>query len=152
MHCYFPWRFHVLFLCVCLCLFPPEKNACPIDVYFTIDTSETIALQEPPPGSLVESIKVPWLSANLWLINLDTKRPNLIVSLPLNDSQPCCVMCCVVVVVVGLHKAVCTAFRRWGIQRCCADQLEHRWTALLPRTEGVQSHRTQERFHCCEFK
>lgn len=36
-----------------------EKNECPIDVYFTIDTSETIALQEPPPGSLVESIKVP---------------------------------------------------------------------------------------------
>ncbi|XP_019966049.1 collagen alpha-2(VI) chain isoform X2 [Paralichthys olivaceus] len=33
------------------------KNECPIDVYFTIDTSETIALQEPPPGSLVESIK-----------------------------------------------------------------------------------------------
>uniref|UniRef100_A0A3Q2QHA7 VWFA domain-containing protein n=1 Tax=Fundulus heteroclitus TaxID=8078 RepID=A0A3Q2QHA7_FUNHE len=26
-------------------------------VFFTIDTSETIALQEPPPGSLVESIK-----------------------------------------------------------------------------------------------
>ncbi|XP_044075266.1 collagen alpha-2(VI) chain isoform X2 [Siniperca chuatsi] len=35
-----------------------KKNECPIDVYFTIDTSETIALQEPPPGSLVESIKV----------------------------------------------------------------------------------------------
>uniref|UniRef100_A0A8C4IEB1 Collagen alpha-2(VI) chain n=1 Tax=Dicentrarchus labrax TaxID=13489 RepID=A0A8C4IEB1_DICLA len=34
------------------------KNECPIDVYFTIDTSETIALQEPPPGSLVESIKL----------------------------------------------------------------------------------------------
>uniref|UniRef100_A0A8C6Q569 Collagen alpha-2(VI) chain n=1 Tax=Nothobranchius furzeri TaxID=105023 RepID=A0A8C6Q569_NOTFU len=30
---------------------------CPIKVFFTIDTSETIALQEPPPGSLVESIK-----------------------------------------------------------------------------------------------
>ncbi|KAJ8352343.1 hypothetical protein SKAU_G00238190 [Synaphobranchus kaupii] len=30
---------------------------CPIDLYFVIDTSETIALQEPPPGSLVESIK-----------------------------------------------------------------------------------------------
>ncbi|XP_063352850.1 collagen alpha-2(VI) chain-like [Pelmatolapia mariae] len=30
---------------------------CPIRVYFTIDTSETIALQEPPPGSLVESIR-----------------------------------------------------------------------------------------------
>ncbi|XP_065809861.1 collagen alpha-2(VI) chain isoform X2 [Labrus bergylta] len=34
-----------------------KKNDCPIDVYFTIDTSETIALQESPPGSLVESIK-----------------------------------------------------------------------------------------------
>ncbi|XP_070700716.1 collagen alpha-2(VI) chain isoform X1 [Pempheris klunzingeri] len=34
-----------------------KKNECPIDVYFTIDTSETIAMQEPPPGSLVESIK-----------------------------------------------------------------------------------------------
>ncbi|KAM9709645.1 collagen alpha-2(VI) chain-like isoform 1-T1 [Menidia menidia] len=30
---------------------------CPIRLFFTIDTSETIALQEPPPGSLVESIK-----------------------------------------------------------------------------------------------
>uniref|UniRef100_H3CR50 Collagen alpha-2(VI) chain n=1 Tax=Tetraodon nigroviridis TaxID=99883 RepID=H3CR50_TETNG len=30
---------------------------CNIEVYFTIDTSETIALQESPPGSLVESIK-----------------------------------------------------------------------------------------------
>lgn len=30
---------------------------CPIKLFFTIDTSETIALQEPPPGSLVESIK-----------------------------------------------------------------------------------------------
>uniref|UniRef100_A0A8D3DHJ0 Collagen alpha-2(VI) chain n=1 Tax=Scophthalmus maximus TaxID=52904 RepID=A0A8D3DHJ0_SCOMX len=39
-----------------------QKNECPIDVYFTIDTSETIALQESPPGSLVESIKVPRLS------------------------------------------------------------------------------------------
>ncbi|XP_029380747.1 collagen alpha-2(VI) chain isoform X2 [Echeneis naucrates] len=34
-----------------------KKNECPIDIYFTIDTSETIALQEPPPGSLVDSIK-----------------------------------------------------------------------------------------------
>ncbi|XP_031711126.1 collagen alpha-2(VI) chain isoform X1 [Anarrhichthys ocellatus] len=34
-----------------------KKNECPIDVYFTIDTSETIALQEPPPGALVDSIK-----------------------------------------------------------------------------------------------
>ncbi|XP_059200671.1 collagen alpha-2(VI) chain isoform X2 [Centropristis striata] len=34
-----------------------KKNECPIDLYFTIDTSETIALQEPPLGALVESIK-----------------------------------------------------------------------------------------------
>ncbi|XP_034038759.1 collagen alpha-2(VI) chain isoform X2 [Thalassophryne amazonica] len=34
-----------------------RKNDCPIDVYFTIDTSETVALQEPPPGALVNSIK-----------------------------------------------------------------------------------------------
>lgn len=30
---------------------------CPIRLFFTIDTSETIALQESPPGSLVENIK-----------------------------------------------------------------------------------------------
>ncbi|KAM9461007.1 collagen alpha-2(VI) chain isoform 1-T2 [Clarias gariepinus] len=29
---------------------------CPIELYFVIDTSETIALQEPPPGSLVDSV------------------------------------------------------------------------------------------------
>ncbi|XP_036396563.1 collagen alpha-2(VI) chain-like isoform X2 [Megalops cyprinoides] len=34
-----------------------KKIECPIQLYFVIDTSETIALQEPPPGSLVESIK-----------------------------------------------------------------------------------------------
>ncbi|KAF6714513.1 Collagen alpha-2(VI) chain [Oryzias melastigma] len=35
-----------------------EKNInCPIKLFFTIDTSETIALQQSPPGSLVESIK-----------------------------------------------------------------------------------------------
>lgn len=52
---------------------PPEKNECPIDLYFTIDTSETIALQEPPPGSLVESIKVPRLSA---ILSLKTSKQN----------------------------------------------------------------------------
>ncbi|CAN9497837.1 unnamed protein product [Ophioblennius macclurei] len=36
---------------------PEEIIECPIKLYFTIDTSETIALQESPPGSLVESIK-----------------------------------------------------------------------------------------------
>ncbi|KAJ3594883.1 hypothetical protein NHX12_004188 [Muraenolepis orangiensis] len=35
-----------------------SKHECPLDVYFTIDTSETIALQEPPAGALVESIKL----------------------------------------------------------------------------------------------
>lgn len=30
---------------------------CPIKVFFTIDTSETIALQESPPGVLVDNIK-----------------------------------------------------------------------------------------------
>uniref|UniRef100_A0A673KDK2 Collagen alpha-2(VI) chain n=1 Tax=Sinocyclocheilus rhinocerous TaxID=307959 RepID=A0A673KDK2_9TELE len=34
-----------------------EPTECPIDLYFVIDTSETIALQENPPGSLVKSIK-----------------------------------------------------------------------------------------------
>uniref|UniRef100_A0A672FJN1 Collagen alpha-2(VI) chain n=1 Tax=Salarias fasciatus TaxID=181472 RepID=A0A672FJN1_SALFA len=38
------------------------SQTCPIDLYFTIDTSETIALQEPPPGALVNSIKVPHFS------------------------------------------------------------------------------------------
>ncbi|KAK3561404.1 hypothetical protein QTP86_000599 [Hemibagrus guttatus] len=33
-----------------------QTEECPIDLYFVIDTSETIALQEPPPGSLVESV------------------------------------------------------------------------------------------------
>lgn len=40
-----------------MCSVLPEKIECPIDLYFVIDTSETIALQENPPGSLVESIK-----------------------------------------------------------------------------------------------
>lgn len=37
-------------------LYSPEVEECPIDLYFVIDTSETIALQEPPPGSLVDSV------------------------------------------------------------------------------------------------
>ncbi|XP_047193162.1 collagen alpha-2(VI) chain-like isoform X2 [Scophthalmus maximus] len=45
--------------------FPPEPTPrpqagiidCPIKLFFTIDTSETIALQESPPGILVENIK-----------------------------------------------------------------------------------------------
>ncbi|XP_034042068.1 collagen alpha-2(VI) chain-like [Thalassophryne amazonica] len=42
---------------------PPDPSGCqkvvdcPIKLYFTIDTSETIALQESPPGILVENIK-----------------------------------------------------------------------------------------------
>uniref|UniRef100_A0A669BVA8 Collagen alpha-2(VI) chain n=1 Tax=Oreochromis niloticus TaxID=8128 RepID=A0A669BVA8_ORENI len=45
-------------LCFCVLIFSLlETKVCPIDVYFTIDTSETVALQESPPGALVESIK-----------------------------------------------------------------------------------------------
>uniref|UniRef100_A0A8C5HM29 Collagen alpha-2(VI) chain n=1 Tax=Gouania willdenowi TaxID=441366 RepID=A0A8C5HM29_GOUWI len=40
-----------------LWLFPPGQIECPIKLYFVIDTSETIALLESPPGSLVDSIK-----------------------------------------------------------------------------------------------
>uniref|UniRef100_A0A3B4B2M2 VWFA domain-containing protein n=1 Tax=Periophthalmus magnuspinnatus TaxID=409849 RepID=A0A3B4B2M2_9GOBI len=36
---------------------PIPEIDCPIRVYFTIDTSETIALQESPPGQLFESIR-----------------------------------------------------------------------------------------------
>ncbi|XP_068184536.1 collagen alpha-2(VI) chain-like isoform X2 [Antennarius striatus] len=38
---------------------PPDSGIieCPIKLFFTIDTSETIALQESPPGILVENIK-----------------------------------------------------------------------------------------------
>ncbi|XP_030627138.1 collagen alpha-2(VI) chain [Chanos chanos] len=56
------WGGEILALCLLFgvsvhgqeCGKPPE---CHIDLYFVIDTSETIALQESPPGSLVESIK-----------------------------------------------------------------------------------------------
>uniref|UniRef100_A0A671RZV1 Collagen alpha-2(VI) chain n=1 Tax=Sinocyclocheilus anshuiensis TaxID=1608454 RepID=A0A671RZV1_9TELE len=44
-------------LCCCVCSVSSEPTECPIDLYFVIDTSETIALQENPPGSLVNSIK-----------------------------------------------------------------------------------------------
>lgn len=47
----FPFVIKVLYV-----LYSPEVNECPIDLYFVIDTSETIALQESPPGSLVESV------------------------------------------------------------------------------------------------
>uniref|UniRef100_A0A8C2H032 Collagen, type VI, alpha 2 n=1 Tax=Cyprinus carpio TaxID=7962 RepID=A0A8C2H032_CYPCA len=50
-----------LFVCLGSSLYvfslSPEVTECPIDLYFVIDTSETIALQENPPGSLVDSIK-----------------------------------------------------------------------------------------------
>uniref|UniRef100_A0A8C9XEI8 Collagen type VI alpha 2 chain n=1 Tax=Sander lucioperca TaxID=283035 RepID=A0A8C9XEI8_SANLU len=55
----------VIVLCLLFGALTHEKNDCAVDVYFTIDTSETIALQEPPPGALVESIKVPHFSAVL---------------------------------------------------------------------------------------
>uniref|UniRef100_A0A672RS53 Collagen alpha-2(VI) chain n=1 Tax=Sinocyclocheilus grahami TaxID=75366 RepID=A0A672RS53_SINGR len=44
-------------LCCCVCSVSSEPIKCPIELYFVIDTSETIALQENPPGSLVKSIK-----------------------------------------------------------------------------------------------
>ncbi|KAL4609009.1 collagen alpha-2(VI) chain-like isoform X1 [Arapaima gigas] len=47
----------MLFSVLCACSVCPVKIECPIHLYFVLDTSETIALQEPPPGSLVESIK-----------------------------------------------------------------------------------------------
>lgn len=40
-----------------MCSVSSGTTECPIDLYFVIDTSETIALQENPPGSLVDSIK-----------------------------------------------------------------------------------------------
>ncbi|KAA0707570.1 Collagen alpha-2(VI) chain [Triplophysa tibetana] len=46
-----------LFLSFLLQFVTIHETECPIDLYFVIDTSETIALQENPPGSLVESIK-----------------------------------------------------------------------------------------------
>lgn len=121
-----------------VCVFPPEKNECAIDVYFTIDTSETIALQEPPPGALVESIKVP----------LQFHQHKIA---PFHGVVIPEVGCHVVVLlynvfclaIVDVHRGVCTAFTRRRTQRCCEGQLEHRWTALLPETGSVQSHRTQ---------
>uniref|UniRef100_A0A671S1J4 Collagen alpha-2(VI) chain-like n=1 Tax=Sinocyclocheilus anshuiensis TaxID=1608454 RepID=A0A671S1J4_9TELE len=51
------WYLKGLDLCCCVCSVSSEPTECPIDLYFVIDTSETIALQENPPGSLVNSIK-----------------------------------------------------------------------------------------------
>uniref|UniRef100_A0A3Q2DB21 VWFA domain-containing protein n=1 Tax=Cyprinodon variegatus TaxID=28743 RepID=A0A3Q2DB21_CYPVA len=54
----------LILLCNCCNIFTLLMSSCltatiycPVKLFFTIDTSETIALQEPPPGSLVESIK-----------------------------------------------------------------------------------------------
>lgn len=131
---------------MCVCLLSPVREDCPIDIYFTIDTSESIALQEPPPGSLVESIKVPWLCYSK---NLKTMWPHSVVLLLLNDTQSCCMM---LRCVIGLHKAVCAAFRRCRVQRCRAHQLEHWWTSLLSNSKSVQSHWTQDQFPFGEFK
>uniref|UniRef100_A0AAY5EXT8 VWFA domain-containing protein n=1 Tax=Electrophorus electricus TaxID=8005 RepID=A0AAY5EXT8_ELEEL len=46
---------------------------CPIDLFFLIDTSETIALQEDPPGSLVESVKEFTITFAQKLENVDYK-------------------------------------------------------------------------------
>uniref|UniRef100_A0A4W4FIV8 Collagen alpha-2(VI) chain n=1 Tax=Electrophorus electricus TaxID=8005 RepID=A0A4W4FIV8_ELEEL len=50
-----------------------EKPECPIDLFFLIDTSETIALQEDPPGSLVESVKEFTITFAQKLENVDYK-------------------------------------------------------------------------------
>uniref|UniRef100_A0A8B9KK61 Collagen alpha-2(VI) chain n=1 Tax=Astyanax mexicanus TaxID=7994 RepID=A0A8B9KK61_ASTMX len=51
------WCSYFCYSFTLLLVFNSAKLKCPIDLYFLIDTSETIALQENPPGSLVESIK-----------------------------------------------------------------------------------------------
>uniref|UniRef100_I3JR82 Collagen alpha-2(VI) chain n=1 Tax=Oreochromis niloticus TaxID=8128 RepID=I3JR82_ORENI len=51
------YKLKQMFQLLCLSSPPAGIIDCPIRVYFTIDTSETVALQEPPPGSLVESIR-----------------------------------------------------------------------------------------------
>uniref|UniRef100_A0A4W4FJA7 VWFA domain-containing protein n=1 Tax=Electrophorus electricus TaxID=8005 RepID=A0A4W4FJA7_ELEEL len=50
-----------------------KKPECPIDLFFLIDTSETIALQEDPPGSLVESVKEFTITFAQKLENVDYK-------------------------------------------------------------------------------
>ncbi|KAK1806097.1 hypothetical protein P4O66_012807, partial [Electrophorus voltai] len=50
-----------------------QKPECPIDLFFLIDTSETIALQEDPPGSLVESVKEFTITFAQKLENVDYK-------------------------------------------------------------------------------
>uniref|UniRef100_A0A669E367 Collagen alpha-2(VI) chain n=1 Tax=Oreochromis niloticus TaxID=8128 RepID=A0A669E367_ORENI len=61
-------------LCFCVLIFSLlETKVCPIDVYFTIDTSETVALQESPPGALVESIKVAHLFTTLGVVQINWK-------------------------------------------------------------------------------
>lgn len=135
---------------VCSCLCPPEKHDCPLDVYFTIDTSETIALQEPPPGSLVESIKVPSVFTVLELEDPQHKVLQFYNVVALRRLLT--VLFNVSGVVVGFHQGVCAAFKRRRVQRCCVHQLEHWWTAFLPVTAGDQSHWTQEQLPHCEFK
>jgi collagen type VI alpha len=44
--------------CCLITLCPDEKDDCPINVYFTMDTSESVALREFPWGSLVEELKM----------------------------------------------------------------------------------------------
>ncbi|TRY98873.1 hypothetical protein DNTS_030261 [Danionella cerebrum] len=50
------WIFLLLFVGVHTQGQAPDSSSCS-NLYFVIDTSETIALQEDPPGSLVESVK-----------------------------------------------------------------------------------------------
>lgn len=89
------------------------------------------------------------LSAALWPQKTSTRGFSLVIfEWHFTEFSQLCKCACVV---VEFHEATCGAFRRWVIQRCRATELENGRTALLPKTEGVQCHRTQERFHQGEF-
>lgn len=82
-----------------LCLHLPGRGECPIDIYFTIDTSETIALQEPPPGALVESIKVSLVLTQRSVLKFGRT----------DVCEQCSPMLYNVWCVAGIHQAVCAA-------------------------------------------
>lgn len=118
----------IICMCVtCVCLHLLEKGDCPIDIYFTIDTSETIALQEPPPGALVESIKVPWFLISRSVLKFCRT----------DASEQCLPMLHNVWCVAGFHQAVCAAFGWRRVQRSHQHQVEHRWASLLSNTENL---------------
>lgn len=93
---------------VCSCLCPPERSECPLDVYFTIDTSETIALQEPPPGSLVESIKVPSVFT---IFKLENPQHKILQFHVIVFRCLLTMLFHVSGVAVGVHQEVCGAFK-----------------------------------------